>query len=107
MQGYLGEFPVVIARSPFAGWDPARWALHFVEMYGGIDGAHHKQWLIDHVARILLGAPIRVTQARWEGGHAEYRFEVGPCKAYTKWVAEMKDGEDGPDTYSWDAGIAP
>jgi hypothetical protein len=26
---------------------------------------------------------------------------------YDAWIAEYRDGEDGPETYSWDAGIAP
>jgi hypothetical protein len=58
-------------------------ALEVIERYGGIDGGHHKQWVIDQVARHLLG------------------------DQYTQWVVDMKDGEDGPNTYEWDEGIAP
>lgn len=58
-------------------------ALIVIEMYGGIDGAHHKQWVIDQVVRALTGG------------------------RYEEWVAEMKNGEDGPETYEWDEGIAP
>jgi hypothetical protein len=50
---------------------------------GAFDGGHHKQWVIDQMVRILAGAD------------------------YLKWVAEHCDGEDGPDTYEWDEGIAP
>jgi dCMP deaminase len=58
-------------------------ALELIERYGGIDGEHHKQWVIDQVVRALTG------------------------DGYAEWVREMKDGEDGPDTYEWDEGIAP
>jgi hypothetical protein len=58
-------------------------ALKVIERYGGIDGAHHKQWVLDQVVRILTG------------------------RKYKAWVKEMKAGDDGPETYSWDEGIAP
>ena len=54
-----------------------------IYQYGGIDGEHHKQWVIDQIARIL----------------AEER--------YAEWVVDMKDGEDGPNTYNWEEGVAP
>ena len=63
--------------------DKLREALDLIERYGGIDGGHHKQWVLDQVARALLD------------------------DGYEDWVAEMKDGEDGSDTYDWDEGIAP
>ena len=58
-------------------------ALDIIHCYGGIDGAHHKQWVLDQVVRALTG------------------------DEYAAWVARQKDGEDGPDTYEWDEGIAP
>ena len=37
-----------------------------------------------------------------------YTFEtLGESVEYLKFVAEAKVGEDGPETYSWDEGIAP
>jgi len=57
-------------------------ALDFIGQWGGIDGAHHKQWVLDQLARIL--APD-----------------------YERWVKDQNDGEDGPNTYSWDEGIPP
>ena len=57
-------------------------ALDLIAEWGGIDGGHHKQWLLDKIVRELSGD-------------------------YEKWVKEYEDGEDGPDTYSWDEGIAP
>ena len=107
MDGYLGAFPVELKDTPFAKFTSADWALHFIERYGGIDGDHHKQWLIDQVARLLNGASVDIVEARWKSGAAEYRISVGTSAKYTTWVKEMKDGEDGPDTYTWEEGIAP
>lgn len=59
-------------------------ALEIIERFGSIDGDHHKTWVIDQVVRKLLG------------------------KGYAAWLVDMKDGEDGPNTYDeWDEGIAP
>lgn len=57
-------------------------ALGYIERYGGIDGAHHKQWVLDQVVRCLT-------------------------TDYPAWVKAQKDGEDGPETYDWDEGIPP
>ena len=57
----------------------------FIGEWGGIDGSHHKQWLLDQLLRLALKT----------------------TENYTEWVAEWEDGEDGAETYSWDTGIAP
>ena len=57
-------------------------ALDLAIRYGGIDGDHHKAWVIDQMVRAL-------------------------ADDYEKLVAEAKDGEDGPETYDWNIGIAP
>jgi hypothetical protein len=62
---------------------PKNRALNLIARYGGIDGAHHKQWVIDQVVRALTG------------------------DEYDAWVTEVKAGEDGPETYEWDTGRAP
>lgn len=109
MEGYLGEYTISIKETPYANYGPTAWALYFIECYGGIDGDHHKQWVLDQVARILCGTPVVVTEARWLGGQRELRVHVDEpaSERYQKWVAEVKDGEDGPETYTWDEGIAP
>jgi len=61
---------------------PIEKALHLAYQYGTIDGAHHKQWLIDQMVRALTESP--------ETG------EGSP--AYVEFV-----GDDG----EWDEGIAP
>lgn len=58
-------------------------ALDIINAYGGTDGAHHKQWALDQVVRCLTK------------------------EHYPEWVRLHCNGEDGPDTYSWDEGIAP
>lgn len=60
-------------------------ALDVIRQYGGIDGGHHKQWVLDQVVRALTGT------------NAGYR----------QWVRDQRAGEDGPRTYDWDQGIAP
>lgn len=58
-------------------------AIAIAVQYGGIDGAHHKSWVIDQMVRLLAG------------------------DEYDDIVREACDGVDGPDTYEWDTGIAP
>lgn len=58
-------------------------ALKLAARYGNTDGYHHKTWVIDQMVRALTG------------------------KRYKKFVAKTKAGEDGPETYGWDEGIAP
>ena len=65
------------------GDDAKAAALELIHRYGGIDGGHHKQWVLDQVVRLLTG------------------------DGYDEWVRETCDGKDGPHTYEWDTGIPP
>ena len=58
-------------------------AIELAVRYGGIDGDHHKAWVIDQMVRVLAG------------------------HEYERIVKDACDGEDGPDTYTWEEGIAP
>jgi hypothetical protein len=58
-------------------------AISIATNYGGIDGAHHKAWVIDQMVRVLAGGYYKMV------------------------VQTAKNGKDGPDTYSWDEGIPP
>lgn len=58
-------------------------AIKLAVRYGGIDGSHHKAWVIDQIVRILAG------------------------NRYGQIIADAKAGEDGPETYFWEEGIAP
>lgn len=74
-------------------------AKNIAVQYGGIDGAHHKDWVIDQMVRALCGVPCSPNASDFpdDGENDEYRALVrGAC-----------EGQDGPDTYSWDIGIAP
>lgn len=56
--------------------------LDFIQEYGGVDGGHHKQWLLDQIVRKL-------------------------SPNYAAWVDDFEWGEDGYGTYEWSSGIAP
>jgi hypothetical protein len=58
-------------------------ALDLATKYAMIDGSHHKNWVIDQMVRALCG------------------------DVYEAWVWAYEAGEDGPQTYEWDTGIAP
>lgn len=82
-------------------------ALDFVDRYGGIDGSHHKQWVLDQVVRALTGTP-ELTLSAVDSNGKTYVYEAqGSCEEYERWVTEHRAGDDGPDTYDWDAGTPP
>lgn len=58
-------------------------AIELAIQFGGIDGSHHKDWVIDQMVRTLAG------------------------DRYEQIVKDACDGEDGPNTYEWNEGIAP
>lgn len=58
-------------------------ALDLAVRYANIDGGHHKMWVIDQIVRVLAG------------------------ERYDDLIRWANTGEDGPDTYEWDTGIAP
>jgi len=63
--------------------DRAADALEILIRYGQIDGDHHKAWVIDQAVRALSGG------------------------SYDRLIAWANDGEDGPETYTWDLGTPP
>lgn len=65
--------------------DKINLALDCILMNGGVDGAHHKQWVLDQVVRILAG------------------------ESYKAWCLEYSgDPEDEQNYYGeWDEGISP
>lgn len=66
-------------------------ALDVILRYGGTDGAHHKQWVLDQVVRALTGTPA--PRARAAKTSAEYR----------EWRKRYEDGGE----YEWDPGTPP
>lgn len=86
--------------------DRIKKALDLAVTYGGIDGAHHKTWVIDQMVRALTGCPDRHTNVptapvRWPADGQ------GESEEYVALVEEACEGEDGPKTYAWDTGIVP
>ena len=76
---------VGIIASRLTAWAKERdeKVLNFINEWGGIDGGHHKQWVLDQLVRIVAG------------------------DGYEEWVAKYSAGDEGPNTYEWDEGIAP
>jgi hypothetical protein len=82
-------------------------ALGIIISYGGIDGSHHKQWVLDQVVRELTGCPtVEKTGVTHTGTPYTYT-DLGESEEYVEWVRAYCDGEHGPTTYEWDEGIAP
>ena len=82
-------------------------ALDFAIRYGGIDGGHHKTWVIDQMVRALTGCPM-VVHSKSRSGGTTWTYETqGESEEYLELVRNACDGEDGPETYSWDIGIPP
>lgn len=108
MTKYLGETPVDVAQTEYANYTPKDWALFWIMRYGGIDGSHHKDWVLDHVVRLLNGTKVIIKLAKWDDGTEEYRFTLDePTLEYHEWVRNAMAGEDGPNTYGYEVGIAP
>jgi len=82
-------------------------ALDMARQYGGTDGAHHKAWVIDQMVRALTGCPMVEKTAKDPAGKTYTYEDRGESQEYRDWVTGTKDGEDGPETYYWDEGIAP
>lgn len=79
-------------------------ALFCAHQYGQIDGAHHRLWVIDQMVRALTDCPHEVIE---EFGDGIKICEFGKSEEYLEFVREHNDGEDGPNTYTWDEGIPP
>ncbi|WP_319533401.1 hypothetical protein [uncultured Cohaesibacter sp.] len=82
-------------------------AIEIAVRLGGIDGAHHKAWVIDQMVRALTGCPDVTGEALGPNNVPYSYLAQGESKEYQKLVKNACKGEDGPETYSWDTGIAP
>ena len=81
--GWQERVHAAVGTTPLGPEERIAAALDLIVRYGGIDGEHHKRWVIDQVARVLAG------------------------DGYAKLVADACAGKDGPATFAWDVGIAP
>ena len=84
-------------------------ALELAVQYGGIGGDHHKAWVIDQMVRELTGCPTvqRESPFPWADGKKHIVATLGEAVEYHEFVRKAREGEDGPETYDWDTGIAP
>lgn len=73
-------------------------ALAVAARYSGIDGAHHKAWVIDQMVRALTGCPYSLSV---------HVGSYGTCPEYLDYVARYCTGDDGPETYFYDPGTPP
>jgi hypothetical protein len=76
-----------------------------LDLASNVDGAHHKQWIIDQMVRALTGCPDVRRQSR----DGSYTYETqGESEAYLAWVRAYEGDPDDEDVYChWDKGIAP
>lgn len=81
--GRQTEWGIFAKRRAETDTERVQLALELLADDGQVDGQHHVRWVIDQTVRILAG------------------------DGYEQWIADFRDGEDGPETYSWDEGIAP
>lgn len=70
---------------------------------GVSDEAHYLTWTVDQMVRALTGCPLVVRTNRY----GETYQALGESKEYLDFITQYRKGESGPETYSWDIGIAP
>ena len=109
---FLGTFDVDVSTHPvYSQYTQSDWAMLFIEEYGQIDGSHHKQWVIDQVARILKGTPVNVSVSKYTDGLEYYNFNTQepPSQQYLDWVTSMlgEQYQDGSYEYGYDIGVNP
>jgi len=86
-------------------------ALSVIMSRGGVDGEHHKQWVLDQVVRVLTDCPVTVKTKILTSG-VPFDYEVlGESKQYKAWLEEYRGAwDDENEEYEfgeWDEGIAP
>lgn len=84
-----------------------RAALDMAIRYASTDGARHKAWVIDQMVRALTDCPKVEKHGTDESGKPWTFHSYGESEEYRGVVAFAKAGEDGPETYEWDVGVAP
>ena len=87
--------------------DRVQAAINMAVSYGGIDGGHHKAWVIDQMVRLLTDCEYETVEAEDYKGNKYTYDKLNEGKKYKKLVADACNGEDGPDTYEWDIGCPP
>ncbi len=86
-------------------------AIEYAHRFGQIDGAHHKQWVIDQMVRALLECPMIEETSEYKGKPYKYEYQ-GESFKYKKLIKdyEYKSDEghyEEEKIYEWDFGVAP
>jgi len=69
--------------------------LDYITMYRGIDAAHHKDWLLDQITRIVHDGVPDTKRATWENGHTELRLSfVSGSNKYWEWRSDLTKCDD-------------
>ena len=59
-----------------------------INEYGWIDGAHHKQWILDQVMRIILDCPVIEETSKDSNGNDYVYKSLGKNLDYEQWADE-------------------
>ena len=90
-------------RSPDGKKQRIEEAIKYAVRYGGIDGGHHKTWVIDQMVRALTGCPMVEGEGTDYKGDPYTYTTQGESDEYVKLVEVACDG----DEECWDCGCAP
>lgn len=83
-------------------------AIELALNYGGIDGDHHKMWVIDQILRVLTDCPIKKETITLPNGQLFNIETFSENEIYKNLINDYEDrDEDGEPQYEWDIGIAP
>jgi len=104
-RAYKGESKVKkLKGTPFENYTTIDWIRYFIDHYGGFDGAHHKDWVLDQVMRISYGTPVEVYRAIWDSSeykNEEFHVRTGnPTQEYNNYVSQYDDSD-------YSVGVAP
>lgn len=77
-------------------------ALWYIDQYGWIDGAHHKQWVLDQAVRALTGCPYEDCTRELDSDQVITFSVQGKSAEYTEFLAADEDFNEE----EWE-GIAP
>jgi hypothetical protein len=74
---------------------------------GNTDASQHKAYVFDQMVRAITGCyEVHTISIDARGRPYEYTANQG-TEDYRQFVAVARHGEDGPETYEWDIGVAP
>jgi hypothetical protein len=100
MKSNIKEVELDITKTLYSQYEKHDWAMLWIELHNGFNDEDQKDWLLDQIARILLGNKIIVKEVLWENGCSELRFQLAePSPDYINWVEETKHWESDPSLY--------